>query len=100
VSVGLRCPPRAAAPCAGTATLDGAPAPVRYEAAAGATTLLRFTLGAARLRGLVKAGSATLRVEAVDADSAGGVATRDEVAVQAPLGRVAKKARKRRRHKP
>lgn len=67
VRLGASCPPRAARPCSGTATLTGAPRPLAYAITPGTARKLRFTLS----RPLARARRAAVR--AVNADAAGGV---------------------------
>jgi hypothetical protein len=72
VTVRATCPAKAAHACAGTATLGRARAPVRYDVAPGATTILRFGLSAAALRSLRRGQALALPVQATNADAASG----------------------------
>ena len=73
--------------CIGQAELDGARAPVAYEIAPGATTLLRFRLTAKALRSLRRAGRQTLAAVVTNVDTAGGTTARINVTVLRPRSR-------------
>ena len=93
VAVRLHCPPRwpgrQTASCQGSARLQGAKRAVRYSVPAGASKALRFRLTKKRLRVLRRAKVKDYRLVAVNADAAGGTASRTAVSVRRP-------ARKRR----
>jgi CubicO group peptidase (beta-lactamase class C family) len=67
--------------CAGTASLDGARAPIAYDVAGGFGRQLRFRLTPARLVALRRAGQASLSLSAVDRDAAAGTVARLAAAV-------------------
>ena len=91
VRVRMTCPARSPGrqprACTGTATLDGARRPVAYDVAPGATRILRFRLGAPRLRSLRRAGRRPLAVAATNRDAAVGTAARVMLDVARPDAR-------------
>ena len=84
----LHCPRRwlgrALHRCAGTATLEGARAPIAYDVAAGHGRRLRFRLTSVGLRGLRSAGKSTLALTAKSRDAASGTPATLAVTVARP----------------
>jgi CubicO group peptidase (beta-lactamase class C family) len=84
----IACPPRwpGGGPheCRGAARLTGARRPAGYRLQAGNSRVLRFRLSRARLRSLVRHGSASLNVTAVNVDAAGGTPANTDVTVVRP----------------
>jgi len=80
-----RWPKRESKPCRGTATLDGARAPVPYDLVPGTKALLRFTLTKARVAELNRTGAATLAVTATNDDASEGVVGTFPAEVTKPL---------------
>lgn len=75
-------PGRPARTCAGAATLTGARKAVAYAIPPGASTLLRFELGAKAARVVRRASATTLAATATNRDAAGGTPARVEVTVR------------------